>query len=90
MRRRGRQLTNFADATLSKRQKTVNRAYGGSVCAPCVKQRSVPLPPSTVVLVLMIPSRQSLIPYTNSVLSLLYVPPPTLIRLRPVESPELS
>ncbi|KAI9633694.1 60s ribosomal protein l34-b [Dioszegia hungarica] len=26
-------------ATLSKRQKTVNRAYGGSCCAPCVKQR---------------------------------------------------
>ncbi|WVQ70623.1 hypothetical protein IAR50_000143 [Cryptococcus sp. DSM 104548] len=26
-------------ATLSKRQKTVQRAYGGSVCAPCVKQR---------------------------------------------------
>jgi hypothetical protein len=33
-----RPLTS-ADATLSKRQKTVNRAYGGSVCAPCVKQR---------------------------------------------------
>ncbi|OCF41285.1 hypothetical protein I317_04943 [Kwoniella heveanensis CBS 569] len=28
-----------ANATLSKRQKTVNRAYGGSVCAICVKQR---------------------------------------------------
>ncbi|OCF34463.1 hypothetical protein I316_03978 [Kwoniella heveanensis BCC8398] len=28
-----------AYATLSKRQKTVNRAYGGSVCAICVKQR---------------------------------------------------
>ncbi|KAK6906850.1 50S small subunit ribosomal protein L34e [Kwoniella mangroviensis CBS 10435] len=26
-------------ATLSKRQKSVNRAYGGSVCAPCVKSR---------------------------------------------------
>ncbi|KAL7422634.1 60S ribosomal protein L34B [Cryptotrichosporon argae] len=26
-------------ATLSKRQKTVHRAYGGSVCARCVKQR---------------------------------------------------
>ncbi|TYJ52277.1 hypothetical protein B9479_007120 [Cryptococcus floricola] len=29
-------------ATLSKRQKTVQRAYGGSVCATCVKQRYVP------------------------------------------------
>ncbi|CAK9785833.1 unnamed protein product [Cutaneotrichosporon oleaginosum] len=26
-------------ATLSKRQKSVSRAYGGSVCAGCVKQR---------------------------------------------------
>ena len=26
-------------ATLSKRQKTVSRAYGGSVCSGCVKQR---------------------------------------------------
>ena len=37
---RNRILTGL-DATLSKRQKTVNRAYGGSCCAPCVKQRYV-------------------------------------------------
>ncbi len=30
---------SHADATLSKRQKSVSRAYGGSVCAGCVKQR---------------------------------------------------
>ncbi|KAH8925776.1 60s ribosomal protein l34-b [Atractiella rhizophila] len=28
-------------ATISKRQKTVNRAYGGSRCAKCVKERIV-------------------------------------------------
>ncbi|KAJ7829407.1 ribosomal protein L34e-domain-containing protein [Mycena olivaceomarginata] len=33
-------------ATISKRQKTVRRAYGGSRCGECVKQRCVPSPVS--------------------------------------------
>lgn len=38
-RRPPRAPAHPADATISKRQKTVQRAYGGSVCGVCVKQR---------------------------------------------------